>query len=182
MCSIRHFVALGAGDSPGTRFHPLRHESRAAPCRVRGITLVELLVVVAIAIALGAIIIPTYQSYMEDVRLSTVRGDFALISTHLERYRTDNQGSLPDTLAATAATTLSDPWGNPYQYFNIENATGPGLGKVRKDKNLVPLNTDYDLYSMGKDGKSQAPLTAKESHDDIVRANNGGYVGPASEY
>lgn len=149
---------------------------------VRGFTLVELLVVVAMAVALTAIAVPTYQSYMDDVRLSNVVKDIALISIHLERYRTENRGQLPDTLAETPASNLADPWGNPYGYLNIETATGPGLGKVRKDKNLVPLNTDFDLYSMGKDGKSKSPLTAADSHDDIVRANNGGYVGPASEY
>ena len=53
---------------------------------------------------------------------------------------------------------------------------------MRKDKNLVPLNADYDLYSKGKDGKSQPPLTAKVSYDDIVRANNGGFVDLASKY
>lgn len=60
--------------------------------------------------------------------------------------------------------------------------TTTGNGKVRKDHNLVPLNTDYDLYSMGEDGASVSPLTAKASRDDIVRANNGRYVGLASDY
>jgi hypothetical protein len=27
----------------------------------------------------------------------------------------------------------------------------------------VPINTQYDLYSMGKDGKSSPALTAKEA-------------------
>jgi general secretion pathway protein G len=29
---------------------------------------------------------------------------------------------------------------------------------------------------------SETPLTAKASHDDIIRANNGTYIGIASEY
>ncbi len=53
---------------------------------------------------------------------------------------------------------------------------------MRKDKFLVPINTDFDLYSMGEDGKSVPPLTAKASRDDIIRANDGGYIGPASGY
>jgi len=182
MIHTRFIDAPGATSPLGKPFCSYGPRVPAKPRLVGGLTLIELLVIVVIALALSAIAIPTYQSYMDDVKLKTVRGDFALISIHLERFRTENRGSLPMTLAETAATTLADPWGNPYQYLNIEDATGPGLGKLRKDKNLVPLNTDFDLYSMGKDGKSKAPLTAKDSHDDIVRANNGGYVGPASEY
>ena len=34
----------------------------------------------------------------------------------------------------------------------------------------------------GYDGASVAPFTAKVSRDDIVRANNGGYIGPAADY
>ena len=178
----RFITAPGAAIPRGKPFCSYGPRVPATLRLVRGLTLIELLVIVVIAVALSAIAIPTYQSYMDEVKLETVRGDFALISIHLERFRTENRGSLPDTLAETAATTVTDPWGSPYQFLNIEDATGPGLGKLRKDKNLVPLNTDYDLYSMGKDGKSAAPLTAKDSHDDIVRANNGGYVGPASDY
>ena len=35
---------------------------------------------------------------------------------------------------------------------------------------------------MGKDGKTSAPLTAKDSHDDIVRASDGDYIGLAENY
>lgn len=55
------------------------------------------------------------------------------------------------------------------------------MGKKRKDKSLYPLNTDYDLYSMGPDGKSQTPLTAKASRNDIVRAKNGAFIGWAAD-
>jgi general secretion pathway protein G len=55
-------------------------------------------------------------------------------------------------------------------------------GHARKDHSLVPINTDFDLYSMGPDGRSAPPLTAQHSRDDIVRANNGTFIGIASEY
>ena len=61
--------------------------------------------------------------------------------------------------------------------------TGNGsAGKPRKDRFLHPINSDYDLYSMGKDGESVEPLTAKKSHDDVIRANDGGFVGLAAEF
>ena len=64
-------------------------------------------------------------------------------------------------------------------------AAGAGngsAGKPRKDRFLHPINSDYDLYSMGKDGESVEPLTAKKSHDDVIRANDGSFVGLAVEF
>jgi general secretion pathway protein G len=46
----------------------------------------------------------------------------------------------------------------------------------------VPINTTYDLYSKGKDGDSSPPLTARASQDDVVRANDGGFIGLGSRY
>ena len=76
---------------------------------------------------------------------------------------------------------LLDPWTHPYQYLRINGANIKG-SSLRKDKSLVPVNTDFDLYSMGKDGASVSPFTAKQSRDDIVRANNGKFVGLAADY
>ncbi|NIM26828.1 MAG: prepilin-type N-terminal cleavage/methylation domain-containing protein [Gammaproteobacteria bacterium] len=171
-----------AGSRPNRHPAGLARGPGSASTLPRGFTLIELLVVLAMIVALSAIVIPVYQGYVDDARLAAVRKDMALISVHLDRFRTDNAGSLPDSLAETPASHLRDPWGNAYQFLNIEDADTAGLGMVRKDKNLVPLNTDYDLYSKGKDGESKAPLTAAASHDDIVRANNGAYIGPASDY
>jgi general secretion pathway protein G len=73
-----------------------------------------------------------------------------------------------------------DPWGNAYQYLNFADIMG--LADVRKDRNLVPINTDFDLYSEGPDGDSLPPLTAPPSRDDIVRANDGRFVGKGEDY
>ena len=115
-------------------------------------------------------------------RANTVqaKSDILLIESVIERFYIADL-KYPESLGElTGQIPQLDPWGNPYQYLNI--TTTKGKGKVRKDHNLVPLNSDYDLYSMGKDGKSVSPLTAKASRDDIVRANNGGFIGLASEY
>lgn len=77
---------------------------------------------------------------------------------------------------------LLDPWDNPYQFLNFDSLKGNGKGGMRKDKNMVPVNTDYDLYSNGEDGRTNQTFTSQHGRDDIVRANNGGYVGLASEY
>lgn len=78
-------------------------------------------------------------------------------------------------------------WMLPDEAYAAGNATGSGTGnadrgKPRKDRFLHPINSDYDLYSMGKDGESVEPLTAKKSHDDVIRANDGQFVGLATEF
>ena len=90
--------------------------------------------------------------------------------TGVTRWRGPYTGPLP-----------VDPWGRPYAYLNIA-AAGGGVGGFRKDKNLNPLNTDFDLYSSGKDGASSGPLSAQDSRDDIVRANNGSFIGKGEDY
>lgn len=52
----------------------------------------------------------------------------------------------------------------------------------RRDQYMFPLNTDYDLFSLGPNVSTAISLGAALAQDDIIRANNGGYFGPASEY
>ena len=59
---------------------------------------------------------------------------------------------------------------------------GSAPAQARKDRFLVPINTDFDLYSMGKDGESVPALTAAKSRDDVVRAANGAFIGLASKF
>ena len=89
--------------------------------------------------------------------------------------------AFPSALNQVPQGNMFDPWGRNYQYLLIEG-NAKAKGQERKDKNLVPINSDFDLYSMGVDGKTSAPLTAKASQDDIVRANDVSYFGLASKY
>lgn len=152
------------------------HNTRTA----QGITLVELLFALAAVALLVAIGYPSYLQYIERSRNAQAMTDIATIEQAIARYRIQSNGNLPDNLSQVGMASLRDPWGNSYRYTNIANTKGKG--KLRKDKNLVPINTDYDLYSMGADGRSVSPLVAKHSRDDIVRANNGDFVGLAADY
>ncbi len=80
-------------------------------------------------------------------------------------------------------------WILPEEAYAAGSSNGSGngagnasKGKPRKDRFLHPINSDYDLYSMGKDGESVEPLTAKKSHDDVIRANDGSFVGLSVEF
>ncbi|HSS97114.1 MAG TPA: prepilin-type N-terminal cleavage/methylation domain-containing protein [Terriglobales bacterium] len=144
-----------------------------------GFTVVELLIVVAIIFTISAIAVPNLFAAMDQVKIARAVGDIHTIGLAVQEYDVLN-GQYPDTLTDVGYGSTVDPWGNPYQYLSFADVKGKG--KMRKDRFLVPINTYFDLYSMGKDGESTAPLTAKQSQDDIIWANDGGYVGPASKF
>ncbi|WP_439536263.1 prepilin-type N-terminal cleavage/methylation domain-containing protein [Methyloversatilis sp.] len=149
--------------------------------RISGFTLVELLAVVAIIGALVAIALPNYEAYVERSKRTAAMSDMTSIMMAIDRH-VIRANEFPFSLAEVGFGELLDPWRNAYQYLRISGTPRPNRGQLRKDKNLVPLNSDYDLYSMGKDGRSQKPLTASASRDDIVRAGNGAFVGLAVDH
>jgi general secretion pathway protein G len=148
----------------------------------KAFTLVELLLTIAIVGTLAAIALPTYTSYMDKARNNQAMADIREMESKILSYQVEH-GAPPDTLNQVGSGNRVDPWGKPYEYLRILGVDKDQIkGKWRKDQFMVPINSDYDLYSMGKDGRSVAPLTAKDSQDDIIRANNGAYVGLASGF
>ncbi|MCB9882027.1 MAG: prepilin-type N-terminal cleavage/methylation domain-containing protein [Planctomycetes bacterium] len=175
---------------------------------VAGFTLLELMITCAILVIIATMGFPIYQRTVSAAKEISASADLREISQAIDLHilRT---GEPPASLAEIQMDHMLDPWGHPYEYLRLmtsedpSNGNGNGngkgkgngnggngngnggstnVGKARKDHNLVPINTDYDLYSMGADGKSASPLTAAISRDDIVRAQNGSFFGLASEY
>ena len=145
----------------------------------RAFTLLEILIVMAIMITLAAMGIPAFADAVDVAYVARAIGDIRTLQTEITRYEVQ-LGKLPDTLQEVGVTDMLDPWGNPYQYLNFDNVNGQGPKK--KDRFLVPLNSTYDLYSKGKDGLTSTSLQPPASQDDIVRANDGAYVGLGSEF
>lgn len=157
----------------------------------RGFTLIELLSVMAIIGVLSSISIPRLSEAIERARVTKAIGDLRTLTIDLL-----SADSLPASLADIGRDQLMDPWGRPYQYLRFPPANGNGggggrggggggggaPGQARKDRFLVPINSAFDLYSLGKDGASSPPLTANGSRDDVIVANDGGYIGLAKNY
>jgi len=143
-----------------------------------GFTLVELLTVIAILGTIAAIGIPAYSGYMNKARITKAIADITIIQKEIKLFEIDRD-TLPNTLDDIGRGNFMDPYGNPYQYLTF---AGPGVGSRRKDQWDNPLNDDYDLYSMGRDGGSAQHLHNPRSHDDIVRAREGRFIGLASEF
>ncbi len=138
---------------------------------------------------LAAMALPALQNLKDKANVARAIEEIRTLEIEIMGYQADDQ-QLPATLGDINRGSLLDPWGNPYEYLNFELASGgkgKGKGKgapagARKDRFLVPINSTYDLYSMGKDGESVPALTAKVSRDDIVRASDGSFVGLAVKY
>jgi general secretion pathway protein G len=158
---------------------PKEVQATNPPRSNRGFTLVELMVAIGILAVIAAIGVPSYISYKQRVNVAAATLDIMTIATAINLYNTVNISPPPD-LATIGFDTLLDPWGRPYVYLSFTGLHGNG--QMRKDKNLVPLNTQYDLYSVGADGQSRPPLTVPVSKDDVILANDGNYIGLASNY
>lgn len=117
-----------------------------------GFTLLELLVVVVIIGVLVAYVAPRYFQQIGKSERTAALGQIDALQKAIDAYWLDT-GRYPSTEQGLAALTAkpeavarwngpylqrsapSDPWGNPYIYRH------PGSAG------------DYDLYSLGKDGR-----------------------------
>ena len=147
---------------------------------MKGFTLLEVLIALAIMAVSSAIALPLYSDFVERSRQTDAGSDLMLIDMAIERFVSENF-NLPDDLTDVGLDGMTDPWGRPYVYLRIDGG-GNVQGQVRKDQNLNPINSDFDLYSTGPDGLTVAPLTAPNSHDDAVRAGNGSFFGVAVNF
>jgi general secretion pathway protein G len=175
----------------------------------RGLTLLELIIVIAIIGILSGIAIPFYFGQIEKARVIKAVAELDHLQLEIENFELDNN-RLPGSLEEATSREVTDPWGNSYRYLNFETLEDdpeedkeiPGLdkkskgkakGKGKKDKSKAensirldqldePLNSDYDLYSCGTDGKSAPSIDDPLSQDDIVRGRDGAYLGLAPQF
>jgi general secretion pathway protein G len=126
---------------------------RTIPRGEEGLTLVEMIVVLAIIALVAALIVPNVIGRPDQARVTTATTDLATIASQLTTYRLDNgayptseQGlkalvertnvpplpaSFPD--GGYLSTMPQDPWGRPYVYQSN--------------------GSSYSIQSLGRDGK-----------------------------
>ena len=120
---------------------------------IRGFTLIEMLVVLAIMGVLAAIVVPNIMDRLDGSRVTAARTEVNNLMQALKLYKLDNMrypsaeqgldalvhkptaGTPPPNWKPYLDKLPADPWGNPYQYAN------PGV------------KGEIDVYSFGADGR-----------------------------
>jgi general secretion pathway protein G len=158
-----------------------RKSCACAARRQRGFTLIELVIAVAILAIVAAAAIPIYEGYVKEARIAKSIQDMRQMALILDDLYQD--GSPPATLAAVGLDSMIDPWGAPYRYLWLRGNPALGIdGQRRRDRSMNPVNSDYDLYSIGADGQTSVQFVAQKARDDVVRANDGDFFGLANDH
>ena len=159
------------------------------PLNNRGFTLVELIVVILVIGVLATMALPAYDDLTTKASMARAKTEVGVVDKAIGAFFID-RNSLPAQLSDVGAeANILDPWDHHYQYYNIATGTGdPGPQYTCYDIVEPNLNTDYDLYSLGKDGVTDHDIVnpgidpPNDSSDDIVRARNGSVVLSAAEF
>lgn len=129
--------------------------------KIQGFTLLELLVVMVIIGLLAGYVGPKYFEQIGKSETKTAKAQIDALGKALDQFRIDT-GSYPTTeqgLEALNKNPGNNPkWAGPYLKKNVPNDPWdkPYLYKSPGE------HSDYDLYSLGKDGQQGGTKEAED--------------------
>jgi general secretion pathway protein G len=119
----------------------------------RGFTLLELLVVMVIIGLLAGFVAPRYFAQVGKSQVKAARAQIDALDKALEQYRID-VGHLPTSAQGLAALNTKPQgeqnWAGPYLKKEVPlDPWGTAYGYAEPGTH----NNDYDLFTLGKDGR-----------------------------
>lgn len=131
----------------------VRLKEKAGKGKRAGMTMIEVLIVVAVLAVIGAAVMPRFNTYIENSRYATAESDLDAIMTAVSAtysqvgsFGTVSGGDLDsafsndfadvlETMFGRPIEDLTDPWGNAYQIITdgFDEASAAGTLKVRCD-------------------------------------------------
>lgn len=133
--------------------------------RSRGMTLIELMLVVTVLALLGGIAIPSYQAYVMKARRADARGALTNAAQMLERYATENAaaGYSTATLSNTAGPTVVHPSTSENSHYNLSFTAQTVSAYTLKATPVGPQASDpcgsFTLTQTGKRNVTGGSLT-----------------------
>jgi general secretion pathway protein G len=112
-----------------------------------GVTLIEILIVVAILAIMGGLVVPRLMDLPKKAKVTAAKMDIRTFKTVLKQYEIDDdlptteeglQKLVDEGKLERGKNVLNDPWGNPYEYRSPGES---GEGNA------------YEVWSNGADGK-----------------------------
>lgn len=147
-----------------------------------GFTFVELLIVLVIVATLASMAFGSFAKFKDMARVARCIEEVRSLEREITAYTTE-KGDLPPDLAAINRQDLKDPWGHGYHYYPAAQPVEPTTaGPNNRLKAGKTINSDFDLYSLGANDTFTQSIVADESQDDIIRANDGSFVGQPKDY
>ncbi len=102
---------------------PLSHRAQPAPkASVRGFTLIELMITVAIVAVLARIAVPAYDSYVKRSRIVEATGNLAMLQAQMEQFYMDKRSwaDADDSAKGGVKGCINDTtYNNGFKYFDF---------------------------------------------------------------
>lgn len=172
--------------------------------RYRGFTLIELMAAMGIVFVLASMAVVSFKGMREKARVALAIADIKNMYNAILAFDEENE-RYPSTLNELVPDYYKkiplDPWGSPYKFLNFSapsqkkennekgksdheshNENDSNMGQRRKDGPIVPINTQFDLYSIGPDKKTSPSIRSSTGRDDVILANDGAFIGVAADY